>query len=269
MIGAPWVLPARNRLTPAMFKVAHRSITSSPYALRMTRHAAFRSFAMLISSPTSLRLQVPKPEQIRRTLRGVTTVPQLHPPQSGQALYATRLDRDFAEALEAGDVDRAYDLWSCEGERILQAVAAAQGHSLLPGASRRGHHTFHDQRRHPPTLHEQASTRVWKALCRCREVAVASPGYRRDRTWAAASKLLDHLSSDLRASLRVLLQRPASQEAATAAVNWLSNHLECLQRQDRTECISRWKKTPRANDSACYGHVRNKAKHAPSLSASL
>ena len=224
---------------------------------------------MLISSPTSLRLQVPKPEQIRRTLRGVTTIPQLHPPQSGQALYTTRLDRDFAEALEAGDVDRAYDLWSCEGERILQAVAAAQGHSLLPGASRRGHHTFHDQRRHPPTLHEQASTRVWKALCRCREVAVASPGYRRDRTWAAASKLLDHLSSDLRASLRVLLQRPASQEAATAAVNWLSNHLECLQRQDRTECISRWKKTPRANDSACYGHVRNKAKHAPSLSASL
>ena len=229
---------------------------------QVTRHPDFKSHSVL-----SVRMQVPRPEQVRRTRRGVTRIPPLQPPLPDQALFPTRLDQGFTAALEAGDMDLAYDLWSREAERLLKAVAVSQGHSLIPGASRRGRHNFHDQRRHPPTVQDQASTlhsrRVWKAICRCKEVALARPGHRRDRTWACAHKILEHLTADRQAELRALLQRPASEEAATAACTWLTNYLEQLQRQNRNERITRWKKSLRAHDSACYGHIRHKAKQAP------
>ena len=137
--------------------------------------------------------------------------------------------------LQAVVVDNVYDLWSREGERLLVQLAQRQGHHVEKGSSRRGHPVFQEQRRHPPVLHEQASTlqsrRVWKAICRAREVAVARPGFRRDKTWGYFARLLDSLGRDVREELEPLLRQTVDRSIAIRATELLEVALRRAQVQ--------------------------------------
>ena len=215
MTAEPWVLQLRGKQTPVMFKADQRLITFGPPASlgSFTTHASPYTGA----SASHIAWSHEDP---------ATSAPGLQP---GQVLYSTRLGKAFTAALEAEDMDLAYDLWSQEGERLLKAVAASQGRSLIPGASRGGPHSFHDQRRRPrsrnrlPLFTPGACGRQSAAA---KKLLLLPTGHRRDRTWAGTRKILAHLTEDLQTSLRVLLQRPASEEAAAAACAWLTNYLD-------------------------------------------
>ena len=170
--------------------------------------------------------------------------------------------------LQAGDVDNVYDLWSREAERLLVQLAQRQGHHVEKGSSRRGHPpVFQEQHRHPPVLHEQASTlqsrRIWKAVCRAREVTVARPGFRRDKTWGYLARVLDSLGRDVREELEPLLRQTVDRSIAIRATELLEAALRRAQVQENSARIQCWKRALRAAPSAPYNWLRCKAKPAP------
>ena len=135
------------------------------------------------------------------------------------------------------------------------------------GAVKRGNVVFHEQRHFPRSVQESASTmltrRIWKALCRAREVAKAAPGFRRDKAWEATSKLLKHLLRPDADELRPLLGQPASLEAANTVVDVLNKLLEKEHRRDRFARLNAWKRRMRNNDKECYGWLCSKARQEP------
>ena len=54
------------------------------------------------------------------------------------------------------------------------------------GTAKRRQICFHEQRAHPKIIRQQASTlqtrKIWQAYCRLKEILVAVPGIRRERT---------------------------------------------------------------------------------------
>ena len=242
---------------------ASRSAYDQAFGYKVRKHVEFKSHSMV-----EIALQVPLAAQTRTTLRNVCKIPPRAPPvHEHHLVYNTQLGRGFWQALAQNDLDKAYQLWCEETERILISVANKQGHHVLPGAVKRGNVVFHEQRRFPRTVQESASTlltrSIWKALCRAREVAKATPGFRRDKTWEATSKLLKHIPRSDADELRPLLGQPASIEAANAVVDALNKLLEKQHRQDRFARLNAWKKRMRNNDNECYGWLRSKARQEP------
>ena len=92
----------------------------------------------------------------------------------------------------------------------------------------------------------QASTlidrRLYKAICRAKEVAQAQPGYRRDRTWSLLNEVTQHLPRPYQQLVHEALLAPASPHAAAAVLKHLRRAAEKLASDNRTARIQEWKK---------------------------
>ena len=174
------------------------------------------------------------------------------------------LGKTFDDALSKQDTDLAFKLWTQSFEHILHTVAKNQGFAApTDAAAKRCQIIFHEQRKHPKDVHQQASTlkgrKLWKAHCQIQEILVASHGTRRDRTinnlWHVMPWLPPHLVERFEQSLN---SSNFEQVAAT-----LKLALEANDREDRQQRITEWKRSLRKDLSASYQHLRRKAASAP------
>lgn len=131
-------------------------------------------------------LHLPCPMQTRASLRNPIKLPELVLPTPEDDLLSCQLGRNFDSLIRNGQVDKAFDAWAREANRILLHVAKSQGFQNDTQRAQRGKIVFHAQRRHPPAIGAQASTlqtrRLWKAYNRATEVSMAVDGTRRQRT---------------------------------------------------------------------------------------
>jgi hypothetical protein len=137
-------------------------------------------------------LKLPKASQVICTLRAVSRLPTIPPPNNTDESIRSELSTTFQKALATHDVDTAFKLWSQELECVLHCALHRTGQQPeCKGTARRGQILFHEKRTFPKTVREHASTlqtrKLWKAYCQIKEILVAAPGTRRDRAIANLS----------------------------------------------------------------------------------
>ena len=84
---------------------ANRTAYDQAFCFNVARHKEFKSHSVL-----SMQRQTRKAEQMRRAVRKVSYLPQLELPKPHQAHLRSHLGFAFQGALQACDVDNAYDL---------------------------------------------------------------------------------------------------------------------------------------------------------------
>ena len=215
----------------------------------------------------SVKLSVPAPVQTRLCLKKPTALPNLQRPCARQAPLKCQIDGAFKQKLQLGQIDEAYNLLTHEINRLLHEIAKIQGHDVYNNGVRKGQIKFQSQRRHPKAIGAHASTmysrKIYRAINQAKEVLRASPGYRRDQTWAAIPKTLYLLPADQFATLNVILSRPASNDDAQQIVDSLTQILEHTMRQDRQQRILKWKQKMRSDEAQQYHWLKNKSKRKP------
>lgn len=150
-------------------------------------------------SLVTAQIYAPAAAQMKTALRQVCEVPKLSKRTQNDNPLPSQLSSKFSEAIAQNDVDRAFQYWSLEFERVSLQVSQLQGHARpIKQAAKRGNITFHEQRAHPKTCRQQASTligrKLWKAHCRIIEITKAQNGVRRDRTIDNLWEVLPYLS---------------------------------------------------------------------------
>lgn len=137
---------------------------------------------------------------------------------------------NFDSLIRNGQVDKAFDAWAREANRILLHVAKSQGFQNDTQRAQRGKIVFHAQRRHPPAIGAQASTlqtrRLWKAYNRATEVSMAVDGTRRQRTWEAIRTVLPYLNPVSWQQIEPILNQPASHDSASKVAQLIDQMLE-------------------------------------------
>lgn len=170
----------------------------------------------------------------------------------------------FTQALNSKDVNLAYEIFLKELNSKLDQIAILQGEQPDRKNSVRGSIKFQDQRRHPAAINAHASTlqtrRIFKACNQATEVALANPGYRRDRTWNLIPANLTDLPEPYKSEVSSLLQRPASADTAKQVVDLLNKALELLFRNDNYQRIKKWKVKMRSHIAQPYFWLKNKSK---------
>ena len=210
------------------------------------------------------KLACPSPAQMRTSLRPVADLPPLRVANSQDTKISCQLDEKFGSALQSKNVDLAFKLWTQELERILFAVAKLPGHiPPATAAAKRGQVLFHEQRKHPKVIAQQASTllgrKLWKAHCQVQEILVASNGTRKDRAIANLWSVLPFLHPNYAEPFKNALCCSNFQEVA-AVIKLAMNANE---RDDRQQRITEWKRSIRKDISSSYQHLRRKASKAP------
>ena len=110
-------------------------------------------------SLVTAQIYAPAAAQMKTTLRQVCEVPKLSKRTHNDNPLPSQLSPKFSEAIAHNDVDRAFQYWFLEFERVLLQVSQLQGHARpIKQAAKRGNITFHEQRAHPKTCRQQAST---------------------------------------------------------------------------------------------------------------
>lgn len=167
----------------------------------------------------------------------------------------------FHQSIKEKDVDTAFKSWSLELERLLRVLATQQNHELKNKiAASRGQVLFHEQRLHPKTIRQQASTLngipLWKAHCRLNEVLVSAPGTRRDKTISNIQKVSPFISED---KLQDLNDALVSQHA----LHIIDNAINEEQLKDKQKRIQKWKGGLRKDEKAAFQYIRRKSPAVP------
>ena len=235
------------------------SLIDQSYEFHITKLPEFKDHSLVAA-----KIVCPSPMQVRTSLRAVAPFPPLRPAAPADANIPCDLGKTFDDALSKQDTDLAFKLWTQSFEHILHTVAKNQGFAApTAAAAKRGQIIFHEQRKHPKVVHQQASTlkgrKLRKAHCQIQEITVAAHGTRRDRTinnlWHVMPWLPPHLVERFEQSLN---SSNFDQVAAT-----LKLALEANDREDRQQRITEWKRSLRKDLSASYQHLRRKAASAP------
>lgn len=147
---------------------------------------------------------------------------------------------------------------------MLLQISQLQGHALPPKqAAKRGSITFHEQRAHPKTCRQQASTligrKIWRAHCRIIEITKVPKGVRRDRTIDDLWEILPYLSPVQAEEFSEAMQKQSYDQVAKI----ISNAMESNDRFDKSQRILAWKRDIRKSSSQPYSFLRSKAKAPP------
>ena len=214
-------------------------------------------------SAVCLDLQMPRASQMRHTLRSAANLPSLVPPKPADALLFPKIPKTFRAALARLDLDAAMRIWNRLAEDTLMDLATSQGHVVQSKVTMRGDIKYQEDRANPPVFADQASTlidrRLYKAICRAKEVAQAQPGYRRDRTWSLLNEVTQHLPHPYQQLVHEALLAPASPHAAAAVSKHLRRAAEKLASDNRTARIQEWKKQMRKTTAASTSWLKAKA----------
>lgn len=198
------------------------------------------------------------------SLRKPCSYAHLQMPSSQDSLLSCDMTHTFTQALNSKDVNLAYEIFLKELNSKLDQIAILQGEQPDRKNSVRGSIKFQDQRRHPAAINAHASTlqtrRIFKACNQATEVALANPGYRRDRTWNLIPANLTDLPEPYKSEVSSLLQRPASADTAKQVVDLLNKALELLFRNDNYQRIKKWKVKMRSHIAQPYFWLKNKSK---------
>lgn len=177
------------------------------------------------------------------------------------------IDGNFKQKLQLGQVDEAYSMPTHEMDGLLHEISKVQGHDIPANGVRRGQIKFQSQRRHPRAIGTHASTmysrKLFRAINQAKEVLRASPGYRRDQTWAAIPDTLRLLPTDQFSTLNVILSRPASNDDAQQMIDSLTQILEQTVNNDKRQRILKWKQRLRSSDAQQFRWLENRSERKP------
>lgn len=158
------------------------SLIDQSYEFQITKLPEFKDQSLVAA-----KIVCPSPMQVRASLRAVAPFPPLRAAAPADANIPCDLGKTFDDALPKQDTDLAFKLWTQSFERILHKVAENQGYAApTAAAAKRGQIIFHEQRKHPKVVSQQASglkgRKLWKAHCQIQEILIVAHGTRRDRT---------------------------------------------------------------------------------------
>jgi hypothetical protein len=161
-------------------------------------------------------------------------------------------------------VNLAFKLWSPAVEKVLHKIVLRLGETApAKAAAKRGQIIFHEQRKHPRVVQQQASTlkgrKLWKAHCQIQEILRAPDGTRRDRTIHNLKSVRSWFTPSQDESFQISFQTSDYEQISKilqAALN--QNDLD-----DRHQRIKEWKHSIRKDISASYHHLKKKAAHPP------
>ena len=178
----------------------------------------------------------------------------------------TQLPQSFYDAIDAKDVDRAFKLWTQEFERILfpNCRRIADTAIVYRGTAKRRQICFHEQRAHPKIIRQQASTlqtrKIWQAYCQLKEILVAVPGIRRERTIKNLEQVKPWLPESHVTTFSKLVESHNFREALAV----IDRALEEAQRNDRSQRILLcWKRDMRSDPKKPFSYLRAKAASTP------
>ena len=265
-------LRSRGKESEAMKATCHKSSGSLIDRIFVSPSLIDQSFEFQIhklpefkdDSLVAANISCPSPMQTRTSLRSVAPLPSLRSATPENVNITGCLGNAFDDALRTQDVNLAFKLWTQEFERILFKIAEVQGCAIpATAAAKRGQIIFHEQRKHPKVVFQQASTlkgrKLWKAHCQIQEVLRASHGTRKDGTIKNLWSVLPWLSPQHAESFEQSLSSSKFEQVAVT----LKNALEANDREDRQQRILKWKRSLRKDLSASYQHLRRKAASAP------
>ena len=215
-------------------------------------------------SMVSGKLSCPTSSQIRTSLRSVAVFTNLSKAKDANYLISPELDSKFQTAIESKDVNLAFKLWSQGFEKVLHKIALHLGETVpQTAAAKRGQIIFHEQRKHPKVIRQQASTlkgrKLWKAHCQIQEILRAPQGTRRDRTIENLKSVRAWLSPSQDESFLTSLQTSNYERISKI----LHAALDQNDLDDKQQRIKEWKRSIRKDVSASYQHLKKKAAHPP------
>lgn len=130
------------------------SLIDQCYHFQICKFPEFKDHSLVAAKRTC-----PSSVQTRTSLRSVAALPQLKAAEVEDSLIPCSLAEPFDKALTEQDVDCAFKLWAQEFERVLFEISKQQGHPVTgAAAAKRGQILFHEQRKHPKIVNQQAST---------------------------------------------------------------------------------------------------------------
>jgi hypothetical protein len=213
-------------------------------------------------SMISIYLTIPKAMQIRRTQRPVAPLPELTQPASDSDIFPDSMPAEFHTFLNSGDTTKAFQVWSQHAEKIPFQVANLQHHNVKPSNIHRGEVKFHDTRKYPRIIGEQATTlkdrQLWKAMCRAVECQKTQTGYRRDKTWQKLFKIIPILPTEYHSEFQRISGQPVSVDLAKRVETLLRNIYSSQCKENTVQRINNWKKRMRLNEAESAKWLRTK-----------
>lgn len=193
------------------------------YDFQVIKREAFKDH-----SQVSIKIKVPQPTQSRMSLWKSSNLAHLQMPVPSDKLINCSPSEDYNKAIRNADVNLAYKIFLNTMNQVIEQISQHQGQQTYKKDQFRGRIQFHDQRRHPPAIHDHASTwqtrKIFKAINQAIEVSKALPGYRRDRTWENIKNVIPALPEYYRQDASTLMQMPASFDSAKQLAAISSKH---------------------------------------------
>ena len=193
-------------------------------------------------------------------------IPELQVPSSQEQILPDTIPQKFHSTLNSGQTTEAFKICSAHAENLLCEVARRQGHSCQPHKQQRGVAKFSDTRTHPKIINGQASTlqdrKIWKALCRAKEVQLAAPGHCRDNTWEKLPEVLSHIPQENRLQAENLLSQQPSQDDLSQLIALLQQIVSKISCLDRIARLNRWKKQLRSSEQSTAKWLKSRNKKA-------
>ena len=181
----------------------------------------------------SLRLKVPQPSQTRKSLRKPESLAHLLFPQTEDERISCPSSEDFMRYIRQDNVNLAYQAFLQLMNKTFEIICTRQQKSSNPQDKFRGRVQFHDIRRHPVAVQNQASTlqsrKKIKAYNQAIEASKSSPGFRRDRTWKNIQKVITVLPQQFVLDVTQILQQPCSHDSAKQLATIFNQALEKFQ----------------------------------------
>ena len=215
-------------------------------------------------SAIAIQIKLPSPSQCILNLRSVTKFSDLPYPTKEAEPIPMNLNQPFTKAIAQKDIDLAFKLWMQDFERtLLQIADISKIQPVSKGSAKRGQICFHEQRAHPKIIRHQASTlqtrKIWQAYCRLKEILIAAPGTRRDRTIENLSQVTSWLPESHANDFAAMIDSQNFPEALAV----LDLALEAAQRHDRAQRILQWKRNLRSDQNKPFAYLRAKAASKP------